>query len=148
MDLSDASSLMRDVALSLLKRESWRLTTFDDAWPHRHIATLSKETMASAGFFYTGYQDHVQCAFCLKIIGDWTATDIPIVEHRRHTIEAPNFHFCPFAAGLTMGNIPIDPFTGEDVTGTADQMNSLYHRMTTAGVPPGMQTIVYCCDHY
>jgi hypothetical protein len=53
--------------------------------------------------------DSVQCAFCLGIIGAWEPEDVPLSEHRRH------FPRCPFALGFPVGNIPLDPLTGQEI---------------------------------
>jgi hypothetical protein len=92
--------------MSMLKLEACRRGTFGDDWPHRDNPNLTKERMAAAGFFYTGVGDLVQCVFCLQVIGEWDPTDVPMLEHRRHTIHAPVRRHCPFAAGMPTGNIP------------------------------------------
>uniref|UniRef100_V5GHQ7 Apoptosis inhibitor IAP n=1 Tax=Anoplophora glabripennis TaxID=217634 RepID=V5GHQ7_ANOGL len=63
-----------------------RLRTFEE-WPNPHV---SKESLAKAGFVYTGEDDIVQCPVC-KIEGHrWVSGDIPMEDHR---VWSPN---CPF----------------------------------------------------
>jgi len=63
-----------------LRLNSFRLQTFHD-WPKKHI--VSAPSLAGAGFFYTGNNDRVRCAFCKREFLDWQAGDIPGDEHRR-----------------------------------------------------------------
>lgn len=156
MNVSEFGGSDRRIALWLLKRESYRYVTFEDDWQHEHIPALSRREFARAGFFYTGDGDKVQCAFCLIIIFCWEPLDIPMAEHRHFTIENGQ-HFCPFVAGLAVGNIPANPFSprannfqepppdrGHDVVGTGgsfSRLEALSQRLRAGEqpsiVPPG-----------
>ena len=77
-----------------------RLMSFDNTFPHGFmICELSKY-----GFFYTGFSDHVKCAFCTVIIFNWEPADKPLTEHRKH---APS---CPFLRGEPVGNVPFSVY--------------------------------------
>lgn len=82
----------------ILKREDVRLRTFDERFT---AAFLSPLTLCRAGFFYLGIADHVQCAFCRGVIGDWATADDPRTEHQRL------FPRCPFILGLPVGNVRV-----------------------------------------
>jgi len=69
-----------------LRLQSFRLQTFHD-WSNDHVNVLD---LASAGFFFSGVNDMVQCAFCRKRLNNWKNGDIPAEEHR---LFAPT---CPF----------------------------------------------------
>jgi len=64
-----------------------RLATYDD-WPIGNVQT--KENMAQAGFYYTGYSDRVVCFHCNLGLKKWLAKDNPIEEHERNR---PYCHF-------------------------------------------------------
>ena len=40
--------------------------------------------LAEAGFFYTGQDDRVRCAFCNGSLQDWQSGDQPVEEHAKH----------------------------------------------------------------
>ncbi len=124
----------RSTALRILRRELFRLATFPDQWCHESKHELTKAKLAQAGFFYTGVEDRVQCAFCLVIIGDWEDDDIPGVEHRRHTVDATGerYRFCPLIANFPTGNVTRDPVTGHEVTNRnlIQEFNRLLNRST------------------
>ena len=109
----------RTSALRLLKRESWRLTTFREDWPHRITLGLAKEDMARAGFFFSGVRDKVQCAFCQISIQNWSSLDSAMGNHVRYTVIGHR-SFCPFVEGYEVGNIPIDPVSGFDAADDED----------------------------
>ena len=123
MDLRIYNERDRASALYFLKRELFRLATFPDNWCHESNPNLTKEKMASAGFFYTGLIDRVQCAFCKVYIDRWCPEDTPIIEHKRHTINAceDQFIFCPLMANFPTGNVPRD-ITGREITWNSDIM--------------------------
>lgn len=60
--------------------EKYRLESFIN-WPLTYISPIA---MANNGFFYLGLGDRVQCNFCNVELCDWTAEDIPTVEHQKH----------------------------------------------------------------
>jgi hypothetical protein len=127
--------------LRILRRELFRLATFPDQWYHESKHELTKAKLAQAGFFYTGTEDRVQCAFCLVIIGDWEDDDIPGVEHRRHTLDATGerYRFCPLVANFPTGNVTRDPVTGHEVTNghLIQEFNRLLSRSTQPDELPG-----------
>ena len=89
--------------LKKLKRERIRVKTFKN-WSSR---TQNPLVLAKAGFFFFNDGDKVQCAFCLRIIGEWERDDDPFAEHKTH------FPRCPFVLGLPVGNIKVD-LRGQD----------------------------------
>ncbi|XP_066480826.1 baculoviral IAP repeat-containing protein 7 [Tiliqua scincoides] len=60
--------------------EDGRLSTFLN-WPA--YAQVSPESLARAGFFYTGQDDYVQCFCCDGSLRNWERGDDPWVEHAR-----------------------------------------------------------------
>ena len=60
--------------------EDSRLRTFQH-WPEG--AHIHPELLASAGLFYTGCEDRVQCFQCGVILGMWEPDDEPWLEHAR-----------------------------------------------------------------
>ena len=79
-----------------LRRESVRLSTFHD-WPPRAHAQPAE--LARDGFFFTGLDDRVQCAFCRGFLRNWVPGDKPADEHKKH------FPDCPLVRGLDIANI-------------------------------------------
>jgi len=63
-----------------LRNYSFRRRTFHD-WPKRDV--VSACSLARAGFYYTGFDDRVRCAFCKREFYDWQPGDVPTEEHRR-----------------------------------------------------------------
>lgn len=61
-----------------------RLSTFQ-AWPSS--IQQHPETMAEAGFYYTGNNDHVRCFYCGIGLQNWDSEDNPFVEHARWSSE-------------------------------------------------------------
>ena len=68
-----------------------RLATFAD-WP----AALPQrpEDMSSAGFFYLGIGDHVQCFYCDSGLKNWEAENDPYEEHARWFGDKCSFILC------------------------------------------------------
>lgn len=79
-----------------MKRLVNRLDTFVN-WPVSH---KSPHTMASAGFFYLGCGDVVECAFCHNQLNDWSLEDVPLEEHRKFS---PH---CSFVISKFLGIVP------------------------------------------
>ena len=50
---------------------------------YKHLFPVEVESLANAGFHYTGIKDRVKCAYCKKEIENWEAYDEPFLEHRR-----------------------------------------------------------------
>ncbi|XP_052090054.1 baculoviral IAP repeat-containing protein 2-like isoform X2 [Mytilus californianus] len=61
-----------------------RLSTFQ-TWPTS--IQQHPETMAEAGFYYTGSNDHVRCFHCGIGLQNWDSEDNPFVEHARWSQE-------------------------------------------------------------
>jgi len=76
-----------ELSFEHLRLNSFRLQTFHD-WPNENV--VGAPSLARAGFFYTGYNDQVRCAFCKREFFNWQANDIARDEHRR---EVP---YCDF----------------------------------------------------
>ena len=57
-----------------------RINSYEN-WPERIKQT--PEEMANAGFYYTGFGDHVRCFFCDKGLHNWENEDNPLEEHAR-----------------------------------------------------------------
>ena len=68
--------------MDLMRFEKERKNTFYD-WPQG--AWKKPVELASAGFFFTGTADRVQCAFCRGILRNWEPNDVPIIEHFDHS---------------------------------------------------------------
>lgn len=60
-----------------LNREADRLLTFNK-WIHDFIDV---EILSRTGFFYTGFEDLVECYFCKIKLGCWEPDDDPVYEH-------------------------------------------------------------------
>ncbi|WAR07969.1 XIAP-like protein [Mya arenaria] len=69
-----------------------RLDTFT-AWSH---SAPTPQTLAAAGFFFTGVEDHVRCFACDGGLRQWDAGDNPWVEHCRWF---PAYHFARTSKG-------------------------------------------------
>lgn len=59
-------------------------------WPE--IGDITVDDMVSAGFFCVGRDDLVRCFHCGIGLQDWSAGDVPVLEHVRHS------HNCGFLA--------------------------------------------------
>ncbi|KAI8521998.1 hypothetical protein Bbelb_017520 [Branchiostoma belcheri] len=81
-----------------LNAEQHRLHTFSD-WPTE--CPVMPEELARQGFFYLGYRDRVECAFCGGVLHRWEQGDDP---RRKHESQMPQ---CPFIRGDATANIPI-----------------------------------------
>ncbi|KAI8521997.1 Protein DETOXIFICATION 47, chloroplastic [Branchiostoma belcheri] len=81
-----------------LYTEADRLSTYFD-WPSD--VPVSPEDLARQGFFYLGYRDRVECAFCGGVLHQWEAGDDPFIEHQRH------YPHCPFVNGEATANVQL-----------------------------------------
>jgi baculoviral IAP repeat-containing protein 2/3 len=95
---SDASIDRNNPDFGRLKFESLRLSTYHD-WPAE--AHVQPPELAADGWFYTGQNDRVCCAFCRGVLHHWSKDDKPTTEHRRH------FPKCPFVQGRDVGNVAL-----------------------------------------
>ncbi|KAL0830585.1 hypothetical protein ABMA28_002733 [Loxostege sticticalis] len=104
-----------------------RLATFE-RWPaDRHQAP---QTLAEAGFFYTGTDDQVRCFYCDGGLGKWEAGDTPWSEH------AHWFPHCGYVL-LVKGQEFVDTCrnrTSVQRTFSADSGLSARRRSNNAGV--------------
>ncbi|XP_020832027.1 E3 ubiquitin-protein ligase XIAP [Phascolarctos cinereus] len=79
--------------------EEARLKSFQN-WPH--YAHLTPQELASAGLYYLGVEDQVQCFCCGGKLKNWEPRDRAMTEHKRH------FPKCLFVMGRDVGNAPIE----------------------------------------
>ena len=84
-------------------REDVRLRSFLDRWPADN--PMTPEELASAGFYYTGISDRVQCAFCFGVLRNWEEGDEAMSEHARY------FPNCPFILHEEVNNVPMEQIT-------------------------------------
>ena len=80
-----------------MKCEECRLMTFV-TWYNNDVSPID---LANAGFFYTGREDSVECAFCQNRLKNWEKNDQPDFEHRRH------YPRCKFVLREDVGNVGI-----------------------------------------
>ncbi|XP_051825215.1 E3 ubiquitin-protein ligase XIAP [Antechinus flavipes] len=78
--------------------EEARLRSFRN-WPE--YIHLTPEELASAGLYYLGIDDQVQCFCCGGKLKNWEPCDRAMSEHRRH------FPKCFFVLGRDVGNTPV-----------------------------------------
>ena len=85
-----------------MQDEKARLSTYSD-WKFSYI--VNPIDLARNGFYYIGFADTVQCAFCAVFVGKWEKGDVP---EEGHALFEPN---CPFVLGYEVGNVPltVDP---------------------------------------
>ncbi|XP_071627282.1 uncharacterized protein [Temnothorax longispinosus] len=79
-----------------------RLASFD-RWPK--VVSQTKETLATAGFYYTGSGDQTLCYYCGGELRDWEPEDDPWVKH------AKRFEYCPYLI-LTKGTEFVSSIAG------------------------------------
>lgn len=79
-----------------------RLSTFD-RWPKAMSQT--KESLATAGFYYTGSGDQTLCYYCGGGLRDWEPDDDPWIEHAKW------FEYCPYLL-ITKGTEFVNNITG------------------------------------
>lgn len=97
--------------------ESARRQTFA-RWDESQLPSTQ---LAQSGFFFTGVKDHVQCIFCLGILGCWSPGEQPDEEHRKQ------FPECPLVTGAPTGNIPFDGSSREGAEGRLYQLLREYY---------------------
>lgn len=85
--------------------EEARLRSFQN-WPP--YAPVAAQELASAGLYYTGIDDEVECFCCGGKLKNWEPCDQAWSEHRRH------FPRCFFVLGHDVGNIGIAPHQSGD----------------------------------
>ncbi|XP_066527042.1 baculoviral IAP repeat-containing protein 7 isoform X7 [Hoplias malabaricus] len=106
-----------------MESEDSRLTTFHN-WPTE--ASVQPDTLARAGFFYTGHSDNVKCFFCDGGLRNWEPGDDPWQEHAKWF---PRCEFLLQSRGREyVNNIQQSYFnmseTGESQTSTAANITS------------------------
>jgi len=104
-----------------------RLLTFYD-WPMEAARVVDPEELVSAGLFYTGEIDRVQCAYCRGYLRRWTQGDKPIDEHRKH------FPQCAFVRGLptSAGRDAVDNPHAAQFTASAASGHSIDTNMSSS----------------
>lgn len=81
-----------------MQRMDERLKTFED-WPARQFGdkpTVTPQSLAAAGFFYTGRMDSVRCCSCGNLVRFWEKGDDPLVEHLKILEECKKKTRCQF----------------------------------------------------
>ena len=58
-------------------------------WPKCH--PMKAETLAGAGFHYTGKGDKVECDWCKLALDQWEVFDSPLEQHKKHSKGDCNF---------------------------------------------------------
>ena len=92
------SRTMTDTMEWASNHEAIRLFSFTyTSWSH---PLISPRCLAKAGFYSLGDRDRVKCFSCKVVIGDWEDTDVPLLEHFRHS---PT---CPFINNQPTTNVP------------------------------------------
>nr|NP_001092238.1 baculoviral IAP repeat-containing protein 7 [Danio rerio]AAI42897.1 Zgc:165605 protein [Danio rerio] len=76
----DEQGLTGQAAYSEMETEDNRRSTFHN-WPTG--AAVQPDTLARAGFFYTGHGDNVKCFFCDGGLRNWEPGDDPWQEHAK-----------------------------------------------------------------
>lgn len=108
-----------------MQDEEQRLKTFIN-WP---LTFISKHSLAEDGFYYTGKNDIVRCAFCQIEIGYWEKDDIPNAEHKRWN---PN---CPLIKGTVMSSAQNNMSNTTNQIGMDDCGFSIEHGQRIHEVP-------------
>lgn len=122
--------------LQRLKSERERRLTFTQ-WPHQNFTTPTTDELARAGFFFFNRGDGAQCAYCLGVLHNWREGHNAVSRHMRH------FPNCSFVRCMPVGNIPINPFTGEEIAADdlrAQQVNLLNLRLVRDNQAPMANT--------
>lgn len=52
-------------------------------WPGWAPASVDRDSLAEAGFYYTGEADEVRCYACRQTFASWKPGDVPLDVHRR-----------------------------------------------------------------
>lgn len=86
-----------------------RIASFDK-WPKALPQT--KESLATAGFYYTGSGDQTLCYYCGGGLRDWERDDDPWIEHAKW------FDYCPYLL-LTKGTAFVSNITGKTYLGVS-----------------------------
>jgi len=91
-----------------------RLKTFED-WPkYFHIKA---ETLARAGFCYTGIGDLVKCFACGVTLNNWEYNDVPEDEHYKFSPSCPYIRgiYCPLPVQEIQDKINHNNFIGKQL---------------------------------
>lgn len=111
VDYDSSSDEEDEVNMKLLHN---RVESFyNDNWKVRFLTHMS---LANAGFFYTGVDDRVKCAYCSGNLQSWEEGDIPMLEHRKH------FPNCSLVRSLRPSAAALQH--GEDVCGIYENIPS------------------------
>ncbi|CAD6201365.1 GSCOCT00000168001.2-RA-CDS [Cotesia congregata] len=112
--------------------ESVRLQSYTD-WP---LSFMDPAKFAAAGFYYTGYNDHVKCFECGIEIREWVEGDDPMSDHQRWQSS------CHFVKKYPCGNVPIgvDPSTVPPVGPRGRDVYGLYEDEFRPGASPDFRS--------
>ena len=103
-----------------------RLETFK-TWPKNHH--LNPADLAHCGFYYTGSEDRVKCAFCLKKLKNWKQEDVISEEHLR---VSPT---CPKALQLTPPD-NVSESVQENLAVAQSRLSPLHHHRSNYSEEP------------
>jgi len=73
-----------------MKSYQERITSFANVWCHTNNHMLSPERLSLLGFYYTGYDDKIKCAYCALTLERFICagnTFDPLVDHKRASPE-------------------------------------------------------------
>ena len=93
-----------------------RLESFKD-WP---LQTPTPEDLASAGFFYTGWEDWVRCYWCGLTVLTWVSENKPVEVHQYFR---PN---CPSLSQIAENYVDSSNPLTEDKEGQTDDRQNLH----------------------
>ncbi|KAK0168561.1 hypothetical protein PV327_002347 [Microctonus hyperodae] len=112
--------------------ESARLQSYTN-WP---LPYMDPAKLASAGFFYTGEGDNVQCFECGMAISQWAEGDNPMSDHQRWRSN------CRFVLNQPCGNVPIgvDPSTVPSPSPRSRDVCGRYGEELRPGASPDFRT--------
>uniref|UniRef100_A0A8B9KNT4 RING-type E3 ubiquitin transferase n=1 Tax=Astyanax mexicanus TaxID=7994 RepID=A0A8B9KNT4_ASTMX len=145
-----------------MEAEDTRLTTFQN-WPPG--ASVQPDTLAQAGFFYTGHGDNVKCFFCDGGLRNWEPGDDPWQEHAKwfprceyllqtrgreyvNNIQQSHFNMSEMSGSQTpaAGNIPTGHVTGN--LSAEEQLRQLQEERTCKVCMDKLVSMVFIpCGH-
>jgi hypothetical protein len=100
-----------------MKQEKFRLETFN-SWPKKN--QISPKPLAQNGFYFTGKNDVLKCAFCAVTLGGWKIDDEVAIRHKKNS---PGCLFANSTNPKAVGNIPC---TQSEVKVTSSQQSLLH----------------------
>ena len=135
--------------LDYMKDANLRLTTYYDFPTSCRVST---ESLVEAGFFYTGKEDRVKCAFCYGALYSWEEDDVALIEHIKY------YATCPFVKGISCGNIPLkqtpelvtselNTASEEEVTLETENMQLKENMLCKICMEVDFNTVLLPCSH-